>query len=179
LIIVDVYVNSDAEVITRLLDDDGVFPNNSVLPLMLYKDALPAMNDDPAAFEKLMEEHRWGGGWRNGIYPFHHYHSTAHEVLGVYQGNAVVQFGGEDGPLLRVKTGDVVIIPAGVAHRNHKCSQDFRVAGAYPRGQSWDMNYGNKGERPEADRNIAAVPLPDEDPVFGLDGPLKVHWKMG
>jgi uncharacterized protein YjlB len=177
LIIVDVYVNSKAEVMARLLEDDGIFPNNSMLPLMLYKDAVPAMKDDPEAFEKLIGENRWGGGWRNGIYPFHHYHSTAHEVLGVYRGNAVVRFGGEKGPLLEVRAGDVVIIPAGVAHRNHKCSRDFRVAGAYPRGQSWDMNYGKEGERPGTDANISKVPLPAMDPVFGKGGPLPEHWK--
>ena len=42
----------------------------------------------------------------------------------------------------------------------------------YPDGQNRDMNYGEDSERPQADRNIAGVPLPEMDPVFGANGPL-------
>ena len=89
-----------------------------------------------------------------------------------------MQFGGENGPKLGVEAGDVVLIPAGVAHRNHSCSQDFRVVGAYPPGQSWDMNYGKEAERPAADQNIRQVPVPDTDPVYGDKGPLMEFWKV-
>jgi uncharacterized protein YjlB len=97
-------------------------------------------------------------------------------VLGVYKGDARVQFGGEEGPTLMVEAGDIVIIPAGVAHKNINSSHDFRVVGAYPAGQSWDMNYGKEGERPAADNNIIAVPNPRTDPVYGDMGPLKKIW---
>jgi uncharacterized protein YjlB len=127
-------------------------------------------------FEALFGANQWGASWRNGVYGYHHYHSTAHEVLGVYGGAAQVQFGGERGLVLRVGPGDVVIIPAGVAHKNLGASQDFRVVGAYPRGQRWDMCYGKPGERPRADQNIARVPVPEADPVYGSDGPLIEHW---
>ena len=72
--------------------------------------------------------------------------------------------------------GDVIIIPAGVAHKNLGSSGDFRCVGAYPPGQDWDMNYGKAGERPAADENIANVPLPVADPVFGFEGPLMKNW---
>ena len=87
-----------------------------------------------------------------------------------------VQFGGEDGITLVAEAGDVLILPAGLAHKNLWSSHDFRVVGAYPQGTSWDMNYGKEGERPEADKNIARVPLPPTDPVYGKEGPLRKAW---
>jgi uncharacterized protein YjlB len=165
------------QVAAHSLKDDGVYPNNSMLPLVVLQGALASSEGDPAAvFEALFAANHWGGSWRNGVYGFHHYHSTAHEVLGVYGGTAQVQFGGERGVVLKVSLGDVVVIPAGVAHKNLGASHDFRVVGAYPRGQRWDMCYGKSGERPRADQNIARVPVPEADPVYGTDGPLIKYW---
>ena len=96
-----------------------VFPNNPSLPLLVYPGALPEIGPRPAAaFEARFRANRWGNSWRNGVYDVHHYHSTAHEVLGVCGGSARVAFGGEGGVELEVRAGDVVVIPAGVAHRN-------------------------------------------------------------
>ena len=75
-----------------------------------------------------------------------------------------------------VRPGDVIVIPAGVAHKNLGASADFRVVGAYPRGQHPDLCTGKPGERPQADRRIARVPLPEQDPVYGPGGPLIAHW---
>ena len=75
-----------------------------------------------------------------------------------------------------VAAGDVVVIPAGVAHRRLRSTPDFGVVGAYPQGQRWDMCYGKKGERPGTDRNIARVPDPGTDPVYGGEGPLLELW---
>ena len=165
------------QVVHHALQDDGTYPNHERLPLLAYRDALTLPEQDPAAaIESLFQANGWGGSWRNGVYGFHHYHSTAHEVLGVYGGRAEVQLGGEQGIVLTVQRGDVLIIPAGVAHKNLGCSPDFRVVGAYPRGQRPDMRYGRAGERPEADRAIAAVLLPSADPVYGTNSPLTQHW---
>jgi uncharacterized protein YjlB len=164
-------------VITRLLKDDGTFPNNSKLPLLVYRGILVLPQSNPAAVvEKLFERNGWHGCWRNGIYGFHHYHSSAHEVLGVYGGCAQVQMGGNHGASLTVACGDVIIIPAGVAHKNLESDSEFRVVGAYPRGQGPDMCYGKAGERPRAEKNISKVTLPKMDPVYGADGLLAKHW---
>jgi uncharacterized protein YjlB len=161
----------------HLLRDDGAYPNNEKLPLLVYQSVLELPQANPAAaIEVLFQENLWGGLWRNGVYGFHHYHSTAHEVLGVYGGRARVQLGGEQGIVLEVDRGDVVIIPAGVAHKNLGASPDFRVVGAYPLGQHPDMNYGEPGERPQADEHIARVPLPQADPVFAAKGLQMGHW---
>src|SRR5262245_34237964 len=96
-----------------LLKDDGVIPNNPRLPLLIYHGALNLPpREAAAAIERLLESNHWGGSWRNGIYTYHHYHSTAHEVLLVYKGSATVQLGGEHGIIETIKRGDVLIIPA-------------------------------------------------------------------
>ncbi len=164
----------------HVFGDDGKFPNNEKLPLVLYQNAVKLPQRDPAAiFEEIFHANGWGSSWRNGIHPFHHYHSTAHEVLGISKGEAVVRLGGDiNGQTFKVRAGDVIIIPAGVAHKNNGSSPDFQVVGAYPLGQKWDMNYGKPGERPQADRNIASVPLPKTDPVYGNDGQLAKYWHL-
>jgi uncharacterized protein YjlB len=157
--------------------DDGVFPN-SRFPVLVYTRALsvPARELAPA-FEALFESNGWGSAsWRNGLYQVHHYHSTAHEVLGIFSGRIRIQLGGERGKQVTVDAGDVVVIPAGVAHKNVAYSGDYRVVGAYPEGTSPDLNYGRSGERPTTDRNIARVPMPAADPVAGRRGALVAHW---
>ncbi|MGC9468435.1 MAG: cupin domain-containing protein [Anaerolineae bacterium] len=161
-----------------LIPEKAPFPNNDRLPALIYRQVVTLPDLDPAAvFEAIFRAHGWQGTWRNGIYGFHHYHSTAHEVLGVYQGHATVQLGGDQGITTQLTAGDVVVIPAGVAHKNLGSSVDFGVVGAYPSDQRWDMNYGRPDERPEADKNIAKVPTPSADPLYGDQGPLIEAWK--
>jgi uncharacterized protein YjlB len=166
------------QVIAHLLQGDGTYPNNDRLPLLAYQGALCLPEHDPAsAIEALLRANGWGGSWRNSVYGFHHYHSTAHEVLGAYGGTAEVQLGGDSGVVVSIAVGDVVIIPAGVAHKNLGASRDFCVVGAYPHGQHPDMNYGKAGERPRADQNVARVSLPTLDPIYGVHGPLLQQWR--
>jgi uncharacterized protein YjlB len=164
-------------VITHLLKDAGTIPN-SRLPVLLYQGVLTLPKDDPAtAIETLIHAQQWGNDWRNGIFTYHHYHSTAHEALLVYSGSAKVQLGGDTGVSATIEAGDVIILPAGVGHKNLGSSSDFHCVGAYPPGQNVDMKYGKEGERPRADENIARLTLPLTDPVFGKSGPLLEHWR--
>ena len=159
-----------------LFKGDGIFPN-SALPLLFYRQAIVTDEKDSASsIEKRFAENEWTNSWRDGVYPFAHYHSTSHEVLGVYSGSANLRLGGDHGKTVEVHAGDVIVIPAGVAHQNINSTGHFGVVGAYPRGRSWDLLRGLPGERPEADHNIAAVPLPQDDPIFGSDGPLLRIW---
>jgi uncharacterized protein YjlB len=171
-------INPEARIEAHLIRDNGTFPNSDRLPLLVYKKAfLFNGKGDPAVVEKTFATNGWTGSWRNGLYPYHHYHSTAHEVLGIYGGSVRVQFGGDDGITVVAEAGDVLVLPAGLAHKNLWSSHDFRVVGAYPKGTSRDMNYGKEGERPGTDANIARVPLPGSDPVQGRSGALPEHWK--
>lgn len=163
-------------ILVETLPDDGTFPN-STLPVVIYTGAIQHVGRDPAVvFEKTFKSNGWTGSWRNGIYDYHHYHSTAHEVLGVARGRVKVHLGGPHGKVFDLAAGDVVVIPAGVSHKNIGSSDDLLVIGAYPRGTSADMQYGRKGERLQADENIAAVPLPDTDPISGAEEPLLRCW---
>jgi uncharacterized protein YjlB len=167
----------EPDVAKHLLEGYDTFPNNEACPLLTYEGVVKLPSDDPARiFEELFSANGWRGSWRNGIYGYHHYHSTAHEVLGIYSGEAQVQLGGPNGITVTLHPGDVVVIPAGVAHKNLGSSGDFGVVGAYPAGQNWDMNYGKEGERPQVDENIAQVPMPETDPVYGAGGPLIDAW---
>ncbi len=98
-------------------------------------------------------------------------------MLAICAGHAEVQLGGPDGLRTTLRAGDVVVIPAGVAHKNLGSSSDFTVVGAYPEGQSYDMCYGKEGERPASDERIRNVPLPQFDPLVGRKGPLTQHWR--
>lgn len=166
------------EVTSHKLADDGTFPNNARLPALIYRAAFILPQNDPASIiENVFRRNDWGGMWRNGIYSYHHYHSTAHEVLGVAGGTARVQLGGDSGPVFDVSAGDAIVVPAGVAHKNLGSSADFLVVGAYPEGQEWDMMYGHQDERPRADQNIRQTPRPQADPLFGREGPLIDLWE--
>jgi uncharacterized protein YjlB len=94
-------------------DDDGVVPNNSCLPLVVYRGVLESGPGAASSCETLFA----GNGWSGGVYPYHHYHSTAHEALGIVAGSAKVRLGGDSGTVVDLRAGDVVVIPAGVAHK--------------------------------------------------------------
>jgi uncharacterized protein YjlB len=160
-----------------LFKDDGMFPN-SALPLLVYRQAFTAEAEHLASvIEQRFAENDWTNSWRNGVYSFAHYHSTTHEALGVYCGSATLRLGGEHGKNVKVDAGDVIVIPTGVAHRKMSSSEDFGVVGAYPDGREWDLLCGQPGERPQADHTIAALPIPDNDPISGAEGPLPQIWK--
>ncbi|WP_420147822.1 cupin domain-containing protein [Spirosoma sp.] len=167
----------DIEPETFLFKDDGKIPN-SKYPLLLYRKAFQATGSAGAlGLEEHFAANNWTNSWRNGVFTYHHYHSTTHEVLGVYSGSALLQLGGEKGEKVRVQAGDIVVIPAGVGHKKLESSADFGVVGAYPDGRNYDTLRGEPGERPQADKNIAAVPLPATDPFLGKRGGLGDFWK--
>jgi uncharacterized protein YjlB len=163
---------SDPE--TYSFEDDGGIPNSS-LPVLVYHDVAAAAGG-AAACQELFEANRWLGAWRDGIFSFHHFHSTAHEVLGVVQGSARVMLGGPQGREFEVGVGDVLVLPAGTGHRNLGSSGDFVVVGAYPDGMSWDIRRGDPAEHDEAVARIRAVPLPSADPVAGREGLVEL-WR--
>jgi uncharacterized protein YjlB len=154
---------------------DGWVPNNPQLPVLFYRGALSHRGADPAAVcEDTFRRNRWSPEWRNGVYPFHHYHSTAHEILGFVTGTARLLLGGPNGQEITVSAGDCALLPAGTGHCRLAASADFLVVGGYPPGQSWDLRREAISEA--AQREMAKVPFPDSDPVLGPAGPLLTFW---
>jgi uncharacterized protein YjlB len=160
-----------------LFEDDGRIPNNPNLPLLVYPRVLSEPERQTSRCKELLAKNGWVGAWVDGVFSYHHYHSTSHEVLCVTSGSASIAFGGPEGETVEVRAGDMAVIPAGVGHKNAGSSGDFSVVGAYPRGQeSYDLRTGEKGERPKVLENIRNVPLPEADPLFGDGGPLLQRW---
>ncbi len=159
-----------------LLQDNGIFPN-SPFPVLFYKSAFRLSNDrSPKILEETFARNHWTNSWRDGVYTYNHYHSTSHEVLGIYSGDCHFLLGGNKGIQLLGVKGDVIVIPAGVSHKNIGSTLNFKCVGAYPDGRDFDINLGKAGERPQADINISKVPLPAFDPLHGKTGPLLSIW---
>jgi uncharacterized protein YjlB len=164
-----------SEPIAHLLGPSGSIPNHPTFPLLVYPGAFPP-GATPESIRELFASHLWGDSWVNGVFSYHHFHSCAHEVLGCFAGEARVQFGGPGGPEVEIRSGDAVVIPAGVGHRNLGSSRDFAVVGAYPPGEDRDVCSGGEFSEEEARQRIASVPLPPADPIAGTEGPLFSHW---
>ncbi len=154
-------------------EDAGGIPN-SRLPVLIYHEVAAAQNAGDC--EELFAANGWLGAWLDGIYSFQHFHSTAHEVLGIVGGSTSVVLGGPGSRNFEVGRGDVLVLPAGTGHCNAGSGGDLLVVGAYPNGMRWDLRRGDPDEREEVLANIAAVPLPDRDPVHGAGGPLTQAW---
>lgn len=143
---------------------------NSTLPVLLFRGVIEVEASDKAKrFRARFQENGWTGVWTDIVYDYTHFHSNAHEVLGVAAGKLTIRLGGEGGKLFRLRAGDMLVLPAGVGHRRVGPDEGLRVVGAYPRGQA---HYDMKREG----RAKPKVALPKTDPFYGIDGPLMQLW---
>ena len=161
---------------TFQLPEHGWVPNNARLPVILYRHALTAgeCEETAGAFEEAFARHGWPAQWRDVIYNYHHYHSTAHEVLGMASGSARLMIGGPRGMEIKVQAGDALLLPTGTGHRSIDASEDFLCVGGYPEGQKWDIC--REAPSDKARKRMASLPFPKSDPIGGMDGPLSDHW---
>ena len=155
-----------------LLPEHDWVPNNPRLPVLLYRGAVKfgPCEETAKAFETAFEENGWPPQRRDGVYDYHHYHSTAHEALGIAAGSATLTIGGPGGRDIHVVAGDALVLPTGTGHRCVDATDNFLVVGAYPRGQDWDICREAPSE--EARRRMADLPVPDADPIQGTTGLL-------
>ncbi len=165
------------QVETYLLAEHDWVPNNGRLPVILYRRALAhaSCEETARAFEEAFARHGWPAQWRDSIYDYHYYHSTAHEVLGIAAGSARLMIGGPDGREIEVSAGDALLLPTGTGHCALKNSEDFLVVGGYPEGQRWDIC--REAPDAEARERMATLPFPASDPLEGTGGTLNGHWK--
>lgn len=168
-----------SEPLALLFADDGAIPNNPTLPVLLLRGAidLSGTAEPERAIETTFRRNGWGNSWRNGIYPYVHYHSMIHEVLGIARGRAKVRIGGSTGREFDLIASDVVVLPAGVGHQCLWADPNLMVIGAYPAEGEYDLCRGTRAERAQALETIPRVPIPGTDPVFGSEGPLTRLWR--
>ena len=158
-----------------LLPPGPLIPNNPDLPVIIYRQSVAGESDRATAFEATFERNGWRGIWRNGIYDYHHYHSGAHELLGIAGGKGEVVLGGPGGMEFAVAAGDCLLLPAGTGHCLLSADSDFLVIGAYPAGQHADMQTTSPDEGKL--KAIRDCPLPDRDPVDGAGSALAKLWR--
>ncbi|KAL9115987.1 MAG: hypothetical protein Q9227_000355 [Pyrenula ochraceoflavens] len=68
---------------------------------------------------------------------------------------------------------------AGVSHHSVTSAGEYEYVGLYPEGSPhYDNNFCKAGEQETIEKaKIASeVPIPENDPVFGKDGPLPALW---
>ena len=78
----------------------GRIPNNPRFGVLIYRGVDAALSGADRARE-LFAQHGWGGAWVDGVFGFHHFHSTSHEALAVVAGLATLELGGPQGEYVR------------------------------------------------------------------------------
>jgi len=168
----------EPRIVAHLLAAGGAIPNHPRWPLLVYPGAVALSGPDPAAiFEELFARNRWPAAWRDGIFPFHHYHPDGQEALGIYSGEVTVQFGGDAGVRIEAKPGDVIVLPAGTGHKKLLSRGALGVVGAYPDGKHPDTCMPPFARAARSAAAVSRVPLPACDPVYGPEGPLFRYWR--
>ena len=143
-------------------------PNHPSYPVLVYR-GVGAATDGADAVRALFAEQGWRGSWVDGVFDFHHFHSTSHEALAVVAGAATLELGGPQGQAFDVAAGDVLVLPAGTGHRRASARDGFTVVGAYPAGQEdYDLLRGDSPDDVAAARErITSLGAPPQDPVGG------------
>jgi len=151
---------------------------NSRLPVIIYHHVIPPGAVDNASYlEHIFQTNVWLPQWRYTVYPYTHFHSNTHEALGVFAGSAKLQLGGENGKIIDVQIGDVVVIPAGVGHKQISANDDFMMVGAYPDKTQADLCHDEPAKLAVRLRTVSKVPLPVSDPVTGHSEGLMREWR--
>ncbi|WP_072388440.1 cupin domain-containing protein [Hyphomicrobium sp. CS1BSMeth3] len=157
------------------LKGNGRVPN-SRFPLVIYRGGI---TEPPLEMEAKLRRNEWPPDWHTsfGMYPKHHFHSDAHELIAVTRGTLNGRFGGHDGIDVMLSMGDLVVIPAGVGHFGVSITDDLRLTGAFPLGFGiHDFRLGYPDEYTRMVARSRRVPLPSMDPLHGAGGPLVELW---
>lgn len=170
----DIFVGRKPEKIKIGKSEGFPYPT---LPVLLYRGVLKTYARKKAnQFEEHFHASGWRGVWRDTIYTYRHFHSNAHEALGIVRGSVKVELGADKGTTVRLKAGDLIVLPAGTVHRRLAGSKNLSVVGAYPKGQQAYNMCRDLDDCRKAQQKINRLALPKSDPFYGKDGPLMKIW---
>lgn len=162
---------------TMFFKETSTVPN-SELALLFYPKIVPNPEKlGPEYYEELFMRNGWRPAWRWQIFTHTHYHPNTHECVATVYGSAKIMLGGDGGKIAELARGDVVVIPAGVGHRQVFATDDFLLVGAYPGNLLPKVFGAEESLMAEARDEIAKVKIPDKDPVNGDSGGLLDLWK--
>ncbi|SGZ56104.1 CIC11C00000000480 [Sungouiella intermedia] len=140
--------------------------------------------------KQLMEANNWRPERVYGSITVAHYHPNVHEAYAVLAGSSRLCLGqdvtieqttidnerGDNFVEVNLNTGDVIVIPAGVAHCSKTYSPQYRYLASYPKeGEYWRLVQKTHIDRVENYDNLKDVAvsqnvlMPTADPVFGLE----------
>lgn len=161
-----------------MIEENLPYPNNP-LPVLYYRGAFKKITDSseaPQEVQKILEKNGYTNSWIDSVFSYHHFHSNTHEVLVCLAGEATVQLGGPGANVYPFEKGDVLLLPAGTAHKKIEATEDFKIIGAYPAGMEPDMQKGSLEEYSKLKQEAREVPIPDTDPVENLNGAVFKYW---
>ncbi|CAI0653664.1 unnamed protein product [Colletotrichum noveboracense] len=149
---------------------------NSRLPVLHYRDVLPEPRDE-ASVTDFLTRNRWekrhrahGDTLASAIFTRIATNAMGHSKM------LLGKISTGQGMEVDVKTGDVIILPAGTAHSSLASSSDYRYIGVYPQDCPKWRNEMGKTPAGEFKTVIKSVEMPEEDPVYGRNGPLNQLW---
>lgn len=163
------------------LSSDGHSPNSLPhgLPALLWKEGASEFLSS-AKINARLQERGWSPQWTFPMFKESHYHSTTHELLTIFRGSATLLLGGTDDDVdksqdgeaharIEVQKGDVLLLPAGYAHRAIADRDGFCMIGSYPvGGKQWDSELRLQPADGVCFHAICHVPLPAEMNRAGL-----------
>ncbi|HLR92148.1 MAG TPA: cupin domain-containing protein [Atopostipes sp.] len=161
------------------LRENEPYPNNS-LPALYYENVLDgALGEGYSSNDvlTLFENNGYTNGWKGSVKDRHHFHSNAHEALACTNGQIQIQLGGQNGEMLKLQKGDVLLLPAGTAHKRLNASAEHEIIGAYPLNDTdYDFQYGDASDYEAIKENISNVVIPHTDPVTGSPANIEEYW---
>jgi uncharacterized protein YjlB len=145
----------------------GLVPNSG-LPLLVHRDAISGGED---MILETFRRNGWSGNWTYpGLFDYGHFHSSSHECLSCARGWMDIRVFGRTGSIVRIRKGDVAVLPAGVSHAMAAGSDDVLIVGGYPDGCDWDTVRDDQLTEPGLDSirsSIQDLPVPPKDPATG------------
>uniref|UniRef100_A0A7S1BIQ6 Cupin type-2 domain-containing protein n=1 Tax=Corethron hystrix TaxID=216773 RepID=A0A7S1BIQ6_9STRA len=151
------------------MKSDGTFPNNPNHPLLIFRGTSNFTGKEDEG-RRALQKAGWTAPWKWIVFPYHHYHSSAWEILMCVRGSGLLQLGGEAGPEISVEVGDIILIPPGFVHKQLSSFGGFSILGSYPSVKGKNVKIDEiRGPATQTQlENILRCESPKNEPVTGI-----------